>query len=90
MQGSITGGSNRDMGTFIRAVTGFVVALTLLHGTAFWSGLKGPSIQQVQADIKAERPGNRIEASLNELLAPQKGTITTPSARETRARGLQF
>ncbi len=78
------------MGTLFRAATGFVIALTLLHGAGLWSELKPPSIHKVQADIEAEHPGAQLKASLNEFLAPQKGTIARPNPAELRARGLQF
>jgi hypothetical protein len=90
MQGSITGGSNRDMGTLFRAVTGFAIALTLLHGPSFWSGLKTRSFLREQTDIEAARPGMRLSASWNEFLSPQKGTKDGRGAREIRARHLQF
>lgn len=50
------------MGTLIRAATGFAIALTLLHGTSFWSGLKTPSLAKVQADIEASHPSTQIMA----------------------------
>jgi hypothetical protein len=62
------------MGTLIRAVTGFAIALTLLHGSEFWSGLKGQALQKVQSDIEASHPAARIQASIIRVLAPQNGT----------------
>lgn len=77
------------MGTIIRAVIGFVIALTVLHGTAFWSGLNNRKLQHIRAEIAAEQPAGRIAATLNLLFSPQMGTEMAPVAHPARARDLQ-
>ena len=77
------------MGTIIRAATGFVVALTFLHGASFWSTLKTPKIVQIQTDLAAEEPFARIVAGVSTLLTAQKGTESLPALRLARARALQ-
>jgi hypothetical protein len=90
MHGSITNGSNRDMGKLFHAAAGFAIALTLLHGPAYWARLKSPSTLQIEADIAAQRPGARLEASLERVIAPRNGTRTTPNLHAGQARGLHF
>jgi len=64
------------MGTFFRAAIGFVIALSILHGQAIWSGIKIPSLKKVETDIAATRPAVRIEASLARLFVTQNGTTS--------------
>jgi hypothetical protein len=97
MHGSITNGSNRDMGKLIRAAAGFAIALTLLHGPAYWAGLKSSSTLQIEADIAAQRPGMHLQASLDDglagleqMVAPRNGTRMPPNLHDGQARGLHF
>jgi len=66
------------MCTLIRAATGFAIALTLLHGPSFWSGLKTPALAKVQADIEASHPSTQIITAMTRVLMPQNGT-TAPN-----------
>lgn len=78
------------MGTLFRAAAGFAIALTLLHGTGIWSGLKTPQMRNVEAEIAATHPADRLEATLNNLLVPRNGTVTLPKTPDGQARGLHF
>jgi hypothetical protein len=67
------------IGLLFRAVTGFALALTVLHPGAITSGIGPARLATLKNDIASQRPGAHLQAAWNDLLAQSAKARTGPA-----------